>query len=356
MGKKGKKLAAVLLAMALVFSVGGQKPEAVFGAQKEGQYGKLSYDASQPVELVLGETASFQVEEVKNKNCYFTFTVEETSKIEITSMVEGGTSLSWAFHAVYSDKLCSKQVGVLDAVDAGTYYVVFTCTPNRLSSEQVLTISLDAVSWGFGKGVDGKSTDNPIPLTIGKDCKININEKYAARYTKFVLENDTVLAVQGNMAESYTEGSMRVYDAKGTNITSEAAGVSELKLAKPGEWTEVYKVTLKAGTYYLGVNWRGSMYSSDFTFRTEVLKETDNTPPAKPTKLVYKAGVAKVTGNGEKNATVFVRVGDTVYTGKINSKGTFSVKTAKLAKGDVVYVWVMDQALNQGKYSKVTVK
>lgn len=351
------KLAAVMLAAVMAVSTGAQGSVPVFGAQEEGQYKKLSYNVDKPVELVPGEV-SFQVEEVKNKNCYFTFTLEETSKVEITGHVAGGTNsnLSWAFFGVYSDKLCSKKVGELDAVDAGTYYVMFTCTPNRLSSDQVLTISFQATSWGFGKGVDGKTTDNPIPLTVGKDCKINLNEKYAARYTKFTLENDTVLAVQGNMAESYAGGSMRVYDAKGTNITSKAAGVSELKLAKPGEWSEVYKVTLKAGTYFLGVNWRGQMPSSDFTFRTEILKETDNTPPAKPTKLVYKAGTTKVTGNGEKNATVFVRVGDKIYTGKISSKGTFSVKTAKLVKGDVVYVWVMDKALNQGKYSKVTVK
>lgn len=158
------------------------------------------------------------------------------------------------------------------------------------------------------------------------------------------------------MAQNFSAGSMQVYNEKGTNITSEAAGMSELKLAKYGEWSEAYKITLKAGTYFLGVSWRGHMSSSDFTFRTEIFKETDNTPPAKPTKLVYKAGTTKVTGNGEKNATVFVRVGDKIYTGNISSKGTFSVKTAKLVKGDVVYVWVMDKALNQGKYSKVTVK
>lgn len=358
MGKKGKKLAALLLAVVLVVSVGVQKQVSVFGAAEEGQYRKLSYDVGKPVELVPGETAAFQVEEVANKNCYFTFTIEETSKIEITSHVEGSTDtgLCWKFFRLYSDKLCSKSVGELDAVDAGTYYAVFTCTPNRLKNDQVLTISLDVASWGFGKGVDGRTMDNPIALTVGKDCGININERYAARYTKFTLENDTVLAVQGKIAEGYVEGAMGVYDEKGTNITSKAAGVSELKLAKPGEWSEVYKVTLKAGTYFLGVDWRGQMGSTDFTFRTEILKETDNTPPAKPTKLVYKAGTTKVAGNGEKNATVFVRVGDTIYTGKVSSKGTFSVKTKKLAKGDVVYVWVMDQALNQGKYSKVTVK
>ncbi|MDE7325241.1 MAG: hypothetical protein K2N63_03020 [Lachnospiraceae bacterium] len=350
------KLAALILS-ALILFAGLQGNVSVLLAQEEGQYGKLSYDTGKPVELLPGE-ASFQVEEVKNKNCYFTFTLEETSRVEITSQVEGGTntSLSWALQGVYADKLCSKRVTELDAVDAGTYYVAFTCTPNRLSTDQVLTISFAVTSWGFGKGVDGKSTDNPILLTVGKNCEININERYAARYTKFTLENDTVLAVQGNIAENYTEGSMRVYDAKGTNITLKAAGVSELKLAKAGEWSEVYKVTLKAGTYFLGVNWRGQMGSSDFTFRTEILKETDNTPPEKPTKLVYKAGTTKVTGNGEKNATVFVRVGNQIYTGTINSKGTFSVKTAKLVKGDVVYVWVMDKALNQGKYSKVTVK
>ncbi len=358
MGKKGKKLAAVLLAAVLAVPAGVRGDVSVLGAQVERPYGKLSYDMGKPVELVPGETVSFQVEEVKNKNCYFTFTIEETSKIEITGRVEGGTdsSLSWKFQNVYADKLYSKGVGGLDAVDAGTYYVAFTCTPNRLSKEQVLTISFTASSWGFGKGVDGKTTDNPFSLTVGKDCEININERYAARYTKFTLENDTVLAVQGKIAEGYSEGSMRVYNEKGTNITLTAAGVSELKLAKPGEWSEVYRVTLKAGTYFLGANWRGHMDSTDFVFRTEILKETDNTPPAKPTKLVYKAGEAKVAGNGEKNATVFVRVGDTVYTGKVSSKGAFSVKTKKLAKGDVVYVWVMDQALNQGRYSKVTVK
>ena len=351
------KLAAVMLAAVMTVSVGAGGNGTVLGAQEKGQYGKLSYDVNKPVELETGEV-SFQVEKVKNKNCYFTFTLAETSKVEITSHIESERSanFSWKLQSVYSDKLCSKSVGELDAVDAGTYYVVFSCTPNDLGDDQVLTISFKTTSWGFGKGVDGKTTDNPIPLTIGEDCKININEKYAARYTKFTLENDTVFTLQGNMAQNFSAGSMQVYNEKGTNITSEAAGMSELKLAKYGEWSEAYKITLKAGTYFLGVSWRGHMSSSDFTFRTEIFKETDNTPPAKPTKLVYKAGTTKVTGNGEKNATVFVRVGDKIYTGNISSKGTFSVKTAKLVKGDVVYVWVMDKALNQGKYSKVTVK
>ncbi|MDE7212161.1 MAG: hypothetical protein K2O03_12080 [Lachnospiraceae bacterium] len=356
--RKVSKLAAVVLAAAMMVSTAMQGNLRALGAQEQTQLKKLSYDVQKPVELTAGETVSFQVEKVSNKNCYFTFTLKETSKVVITGHVEGtsDTNLSWKFRNVYSDKLCSKSVTELDAVDAGTYYVVFDCTPNRLSDDQVLTLSFEAVSLGWGEGVDGKTTDNPIPLTVGKDCEININEKYAARYTKFTLENDTVLTVQGNIAQSYVAGSMSVYDAKGTNITSTAAGASELALGKPGEWSKAYKVTLKAGTYYLGVAWRGQMYSTDFTFRTEILKETDNTPPAKPTKLVYKAGTTKVTGNGEKSATVFVRVGDKIYTGKISAKGTFSVTTAKLVKGDVIYVWVMDKALNQGKYSKVTVK
>ncbi|MDE7297273.1 MAG: hypothetical protein K2N94_00405 [Lachnospiraceae bacterium] len=362
--KKLSKLAAVLMSSALFLSAAGELPvraEEVVGQkteQKAAEYAKLSYDVTKPVELVSGEVTQFQVEKVNNKTCYFTFSLKETSRVEITGHVEGGsmTNLSWNFRGVYTDKLCTKGLSELDAVDAGTYYVVFECTPNRLSDDQVLTVSLETTSWGWGEGVDGKTTDNPIALTVGKDCKININEKYATRYTKFALENDTVLKVQGNIAESYSSASMRVYDAKGTNITSTAAGVSELELGKPGEWSKEHTLTLKAGTYYLGITWRGQMYSSDFTFRTEILKETDNTPPAKPTKLVYKAGTTKVTGNGEKNATVFVRVGDTIYSGKITSKGTFSIKTAKLVKGDVIYVWVMDKALNQGRYVKVTVK
>lgn len=366
--KKLTKLAAALMSSVLLLTAAGELParaeevqdtEKVQEPEKETvEYAELSYNTAKPVKLVPGEPASFRVEKVKNKTCYFTFTLKETSRVEITSNVEGSgeTSLSWKLQGVYSDPLCTKGIAELDAVDAGTYYVAFNCTPARLSDDQVLTISFKTESWGWGAGVDGKTIENPISLTVGKDCRLNINERYAARYTKFKLENDTVLTVQGNMAENYASGSMRIYNEKGTNITSTAAKVSDLKLGKPGEWSEVYKVTLKAGTYYLGVNWRGHMGSSDFTFRTEILKETDNTPPAKPTKLVYKAGTTKVTGNGEKNATVFVRVGDKIYTGKIDSKGAFSVKTDKLVKGNVVYVWVMDKALNQGKYVKVTVK
>lgn len=356
--KKLSKLAAVALAAGMMVSAVLCGNLRVSGAQEEAKEGKLSYDVQKPVELVAGETVSFAVEEVEHKACYFTFTLTQTSKVEITGHVEGGsmTNLSWHLRNVYSDRLCTKLVTELDAVDAGTYYVVFECTPNRLSADQVLTVSFEATPWGWGEGVDGKTIESAVALKVGVDCKINVNERYAKRYTKFTLENDTVLTVQGNIAQSYASASMGVYDAKGTNITQAAAGSSELKFGKAGEWSEVYQVTLKAGTYYLGVTWRGQMNSTDVTLRTEILKETDNTPPAKPTKLVYKAGTAKVTGSGEKNATVFVRVGDTIYSGKISSKGTFSVKTAKLAKGDVVYVWVMDQALNQGKYSKVTVK
>lgn len=356
--RKLSKLAAALLSAAMLVSGSAGLCIRADETQETTQYAKLSYDVEKPVELKTNETVTFQVEKVEKQYCYFTFSLKETSKVEITSNLQGSSvsNLSWHLKAVYSDKLCTKSVTELDAVDAGTYYVVFECNKNYLKDDHTLMVSLKATSWGWGEGVDGKSTDNPIALTIGKDCEININEKYAARYVRFELENDTVLTLQGNMAQSYSEAYMSVYNAKGVNITKSAAGASELALGKPGEWSEVYKVTLEAGTYYFGVSCRSQMNSSDFTFRTEILKETDNTPPAKPTSLVYKAGTTKVTGKGEKGATVYVRVGSTIYSGKITSKGTFSVTTSKLAKGDVIYVWVMDKALNQGKYKKVTVK
>lgn len=363
--KKFTKLAAALLSAAML--VGGSADSGIRAAETAGtagtaeettQYAKLSYDVTKPVELKANETVTFQVEEVEKQYCYFTFSIAETSRIELTSSLQGSSAsnLAWHFQGVYSDELCTEHVTELDAVDAGTYYARFECTPKYLRNDQTLAVSLKADSWNWGEGADGKSTDSAVSLTVGKDCVININEKYATRYVKFSLENDTVLTVQGNIVQGYSEAYMSVYDAKGVNITKDAAGASTLALGKPGEWSEAHKITLKAGTYYFGVSHRSKVSSSDFTFRTEILKETDNTPPAKPTKLVYKAGTTKVTGKGEKNATVFVRVGSKIYSGKISSKGTFSVKTAKLAKGDVVYVWVMDKALNQGKYSKVTVK
>lgn len=358
--RKFQKLAATVLAAVMMVSAGAQGDVRVFGAQEEGQLGKLSYDVKKPVELVAGEAVSFQVEKVEKNKCYFTFHLNETSKVEVGGELSGESTsnLAWHFSGVYQDALCSKKLTELDALDAGDYFVVFECDTYYLHDDQTLTVLLTAKSWGWGEGVDAKTVESAVALTVGEDCGININEKYAARFVEFKLENDTVLGLQGKMAKTYVSSStyMSVYDAKGVNITKSAAGFDKLKIGNPGEWSEEHKITLKAGTYYFGITWVGFVPSSDFTFRTEILKETDNTPPAKPTKLVCKAGAAKVTGNGEKNATVFVRVGDKIYTGNISSKGTFSVKTAKLVKGDVVYVWVMDKALNQGKYSKVTVK
>lgn len=367
--KKFTKLTAAVLAAAIVFSANGpvqaraentaQQPNTQEGT---ADYASLSYDAVKPVELTPGEIVTFQVEKVDYKFCYFTFTLTETSKVDINSTLQGSSasSLSWDYTGnVYSDPLCSKRVADLNAVDAGTYYVRFSCTPNYLRDDQTLSVCVSAVSYNWGEGKDGKTLETAIPLTVGKDCELYVNEKKTTRYTKFTLENDTVLTVQGRSTtlSGYQQCYMSVYDSKGVNITGTAADESKLPLTTRGEWTEAYKITLAAGTYYLGVTYPSdTAYASDFTFRTEILKETDNTPPAKPTKLVYKAGTTKVTGKGENSAYVFVRVNDTIYTGKVTSKGTFSVKTAKLVKGDVVYVWLMDKSLNQGKYSKVTVK
>lgn len=77
---------------------------------------------------------------------------------------------------------------------------------------------------------------------------------------------------------------------------------------------------------------------------------------AAPKVTRYKRNTRLVKGTAKKGTTVYVKAGKKTYKGKVSSKGSYSVKVAKLKKGTAVKVMVKDSYGNSSNYKTVKVK
>lgn len=77
---------------------------------------------------------------------------------------------------------------------------------------------------------------------------------------------------------------------------------------------------------------------------------------AAPKVTRYKRNTRLVKGTAKKGTTVYVKAGKKTYKGKASSKGSYSIKVAKLKKGTAVKVMVKDSYGNSSNYKTVKVK
>ncbi|WP_066067136.1 Ig-like domain-containing protein [Neobacillus soli] len=91
--------------------------------------------------------------------------------------------------------------------------------------------------------------------------------------------------------------------------------------------------------------------------KARTVKVIDKTAPAKPTVYAINSKTKVVKGKAEAGSTITISNGKKVLaTGKVSSKGNFSVKIRAQKKGTVLYISAKDKANNKSSSTKVTVK
>lgn len=137
-------------------------------------------------------------------------------------------------------------------------------------------------------------------------------------------------------------GTVTVYvNKKAYTVKANAKGVYTVKL----------KSALKVGNK-ISVTVKSPMSVVSAKASVTVKNRRITTP--KVTK--YKRNSKLVKGTAKKGTTVYVKVGKKTYKGKVSSKGSYSVKVAKLKKGITVKVMVKDSYRNNSNYKTVKVK
>lgn len=319
----------------------------------------LPTDMEEPYELELGKEAVFNPARSDGAGyLFFGVHIEETGSIEVSV----GDALS-AVRKYEFDGLFARADGYMNKkldtrfVTAGDYVIRLSKGTayggeKDLSGEE-FKICVDFHSLYQGKR-DGKTADTAFQVKVGDMFLWYADE--SAQYIRLDVENDSKVKLRAKMEDSSYGRGYNILNSDLGVLTKELKG-QKLEIAEKN-FSDWVVLDLKAGTYYIQLNKGGFNNFNYYTlFDIMLVEEVDNTPPAKPTKLGYKAGQSKVTGKGEAGCTVCILVGDKYYSGKVNSKGTFTVDIgSNLKKGAVIKVWLMDKALNQGKYVKVTVK
>lgn len=108
----------------------------------------------------------------------------------------------------------------------------------------------------------------------------------------------------------------------------------------------------KNGTYYVTIVDSLGLISQ----RAFIINNIDKKAPVKPKITAYKRNTCFIKGTGEKNTTVFARIGKKTYKAYVSKTGKFIIKTPVLKKKMKITVYVKDDAGNKGAAAAVTVK
>ncbi|MEH7306820.1 Ig-like domain-containing protein [Neobacillus drentensis] len=125
------------------------------------------------------------------------------------------------------------------------------------------------------------------------------------------------------------------------------------KTSSNGSFSIKLKSAQKAGStlYVTAKDAAGNVSSAKST------KVLDKIAPSKPRVYAVDSNDKVVKGKAEAGATITIKKGSTVLgTGKVSSKGNFSVKIKAQKKGTVLYVTATDKSKNVSSRTKVTVK
>lgn len=235
----------------------------------------------------------------------------------------------------------------MTALEAGTYYLKVTCDihkTNYWSNSRSLNIGI------YVEDVkrSGKSTGSTMKKAISmqKSAVGLITKTSKSQWFKFSVQqkSDVTLKtiIQKPAEWEVSDCPIYVYDKNGKQIASAAVYVG-------AENSKSIKLKgINKGTYYVMVSSKKG---------TCVVKQSvsvkDRYRPAAPKITSYKKNTNYVSGSGEAGTNVIVKYNGKSYKGKVNSKGKFKVKVAKLKSGKKITVTLKDKA---GNVSSKTVK
>ncbi|MDE6252460.1 MAG: pre-peptidase C-terminal domain-containing protein [Lachnospiraceae bacterium] len=235
----------------------------------------------------------------------------------------------------------------MTALEAGTYYLKVTCdvyedecwTNNRNLSIGIYVEETQR---------SGKSTGATMKkaISMGNSATGLITNTSKNQWFKFSVpqKSDVTLKTiiqkpsEWNRLDCY----VYVYDKNGAQIEYNSIWGSE------GNSTSIKLKGINKGTYYVMV----STKAGTCTVKQSVSIK-DRYKPAPPKITSYKKNTNYVSGSGEAGTTVIVKYNGKSYKGKVNSKGKFKVKVAKLKSGKKITVTLKDKA---GNASSKTVK
>ena len=138
----------------------------------------------------------------------------------------------------------------------------------------------------------------------------------------------------------YQNKDIKIYDRDGYELLNR--WIYKSSNTSSDKWAT--SLNVKKGTYYIQIYGNTGLYK----LNVKVPEMLPKSPKAKATKT-------KVTGTTYKNSKVTVKIGSKKYTGKSNSKGTFSIKIPKQKAKTKVYVSVTTGA-GTSSYTKIYVK
>ena len=188
-------------------------------------------------------------------------------------------------------------------------------------------------------------------LTVtAKDAAGNISKAATIKVLdKIAPATPTIYSVDNN--DKTINGKAEAYSY--ITIKNGSTTIATGKTSSKGTFSFKIKKAPKAGStiYVTAKDASGNVSKANST------KVLDRIAPSKPTVYSVDSNDKVVKGKAEAGSTITIKKGSTVLaTGKVSSKGNFSVKLKAQKKGTVLYVTATDQSKNVSSRTKVTVR
>ena len=268
----------------------------------------------------------------------FTYDPKSTKNIKFNKLIYTLTTPIASSHSLYKSKT---KVITNDSAyfrkGPGTSYE--KVNKNKLAKGTILTIT---GNWKY----DTKDKDSinqfvwyPVQTTSGVKGYIS-----SAYLSKYVLTTNTVTnkstTVTGHAEKGYT--------------LSVKSGSKVLGAIKPKTAAGNYSIKIKAQT----AGTKLKVVATDGNGVVHAIKDItvkDVIPPAKPSANAVSDKSTTVSGKAEKGSTVFVKAGKKSDSGKVNSKGQYTVKIPKQKAGTKLTITAKDAAKNVSVARTITV-
>lgn len=227
-------------------------------------------------------------------------------------------------------------------LEPGTYYIVFKVSNPDYFKSDAGTTSVGICAEYISKTSEGNTSFKKAGSAgLNKEIDGFFSDTFRKQYYKFTLKSKSSVTIR--MTADKKDGAGKNGKYYGILCNSEYEEIVNKEMSKDGTSESITK-TLNKGTYYVVMD---ASDSSWYYGKTE-LKVTAKAVPADPKVTSVKKNTAAVKGTAVKGATVYASYNGKTYSAKVNSKGSFTIKTAKLVKGKSVKVYAKLNGLKSG--------